>query len=149
MEFNDNTNRDMIPIFAQSYDFSDFNVLVVDDVPLNLILVEKMLSRFNFRLRKAANGQQALDAVDELKPDLILLDLMMPGIDGFEVIRRLRSNPDTADLQIVILSALNSSEDVVKGFNVGANDFIMKPIIMEKLTTCVVNYLKLAEAKKN
>ncbi|MBR5905459.1 MAG: response regulator [Bacteroidales bacterium] len=139
----------MIPYFAQSYDFSDYNVLVVDDVPLNLILVEKMLARFNFKLRKAANGQQALDAVAELKPDLILLDLMMPGIDGFEVIRRLRANPDTTDLQIVILSALNSNEDVVKGFNLGANDFIMKPIIMEKLTTCVVNYLKIAGAKKS
>ncbi|MCR5571196.1 MAG: response regulator [Bacteroidales bacterium] len=81
------------------------------------------------------------------KPDLILLDLMMPGIDGFEVIRRLRADPETADIQIVILSALNSNEDVVKGFNVGANDFIMKPIIMEKLLSCVVTQMQLVEAK--
>ena len=122
-------------------------MLAVDDIPLNLLLVQKMLSRFNFKLRTAANGQLALDAVAQQKPDLILLDLMMPGIDGFEVIRRLREDPETADIQIVILSALNSNEDVIKGFNVGANDFIMKPIIMEKLLSCVVNQLAIAKAK--
>ncbi|MBR6183328.1 MAG: response regulator [Bacteroidales bacterium] len=115
---------------------------------MNLLLVQKMLSKFNFQFRTAANGQQALDAVAAQKPDLILLDLMMPGIDGFEVIRRLREDPETADVQIVILSALNSNEDVVKGFNVGANDFIMKPIIMEKLLSCVVTQLQLVEAKE-
>ena len=82
------------------------------------------------------------------KPDLILLDLMMPGIDGFEVIRRLRADPATADIRIVILSALNSNEDVVKGFNVGADDFIMKPIIMEKLLTCVVTQIQIVESKQ-
>ena len=138
----------MIPLYAQDHDYSQFNVLAVDDIPLNLLLVQKMLSRFNFQLRTASNGQKALDAVAEKKPDLILLDLMMPGIDGFEVISRLRANPETADVQIVILSALNSNEDVVKGFNVGANDFIMKPIIMEKLLTCVSTQLQLVEARK-
>lgn len=138
----------MTPIYAQEHDYTGYNVLAVDDIPLNLLLVQKMLSRFNFRLRTATNGQQALDAVAQERPDLILLDLMMPGIDGFEVIRRLRANPETADIQIIILSALNSNEDVVKGFDVGANDFIMKPIIMEKLLSCVVTHLQLAEAKK-
>ena len=138
----------MTPLYAQNFDFSAFNVLAVDDIPLNLLLVQKMLSKFNFKMRTASGGQQALDAVAQEKPDLILLDLMMPGIDGFEVIRRLREDPATADIQIVILSALNSNEDVVKGFNAGANDFIMKPIIMEKLLSCVVNQLKIAEAKK-
>ena len=137
----------MTPFFAQNKDYSKYNVLAVDDIPLNLLLVQKMLARFNFTLRTAANGQQALDAVAERKPDLILLDLMMPGIDGFEVIRRLRENPETADIQIVILSALNSQEDVVKGFNLGANDFIMKPIIMEKLLSCVVTQMQVVEAK--
>ena len=137
----------MTPLYAQDHDYSAFNVLAVDDIPLNLLLVQKMLSRFNFKLRTAANGQLALDAVAQQKPDLILLDLMMPGIDGFEVIRRLREDPETADIQIVILSALNSNEDVIKGFNVGANDFIMKPIIMEKLLTCVVTQMQIVAAK--
>ena len=138
----------MTPLYAQDHDYSAFKVLAVDDIPLNLLLVQKMLSRFNFKLRTTANGQLALDAVAEEKPDLILLDLMMPGIDGFEVIRRLRANPETADIQIVILSALNSNEDIVKGFNVGANDLIMKPIIMEKLLSCVITQLQLVEARR-
>lgn len=137
----------MVPLYAQNHDYSKYNILAVDDIPLNLLLVQKMLSKFNFKLRTASGGQQALDAVAAQKPDLILLDLMMPVIDGFEVIRRLRADPATADIQIVILSALNSQEDVVKGFNAGANDFIMKPIIMEKLLSCVVTQMQLVEAK--
>ena len=138
----------MIPIYAQDHDFSMYNVLAVDDIPLNLLLVQKMLARYNFMIRTAANGQQALDAVATQKPDLILLDLMMPGIDGYEVIRRLRENPGTADVRIVILSALNSNEDVVKAFNLGANDYIVKPIIMEKLLSCVITQLQMAGASK-
>lgn len=138
----------MTPFYAQDHDYSQYNVLAVDDIPLNLLLVQKMLAKFNFTLRTASNGQQALDAVAEQKPDLILLDLMMPGIDGFEVIRRLRADPATADIQIVILSALNSNEDVVKGFNMGANDFIMKPIIMEKLLSCVNTQMQLVVSKR-
>ena len=138
----------MTPFYAQDHDYSKYSVLAVDDIPLNLLLVQKMLGRFNFKLRTASNGQQALDAVAAEKPDLILLDLMMPGSDGFEVIRRLRADPATADIQIVILSALNSNEDVVKGFNVGANDFIMKPIIMEKLLSCVITQMQVIEARQ-
>ena len=138
----------MTPFYAQDHDYSQFNVLAVDDIPLNLLLVQKMLAKFNFTLRTAANGQQALDAVAAQKPDLILLDLMMPGIDGFEVIRRLRADAATADIQIVILSALNSNEDVVKGFNLGANDFIMKPIIMEKRLSCVNTQMQLVASKR-
>ena len=123
-------------------DYSKYNILAVDDIPLNLLLVQKMLSRFKFEIRTAGNGQQALDAVADRRPDLILLDLMMPGIDGFEVIKRLREDPATADIRIVILSALNSNEDVVKGFDLGANDFIMKPIIMEKLLNSVFTQLQ-------
>ena len=123
-------------------DYSKYNILAVDDIPLNLLLVQKMLSRFKFEIRTASNGQQALDAVADCRPDLILLDLMMPGIDGFEVIKRLREDPATADIRIVILSALNSNEDVVKGFDLGANDFIMKPIIREKLLNSVFTQLQ-------
>lgn len=137
----------MTPLYAQEHDYSKYDVLAVDDIPLNLLLVQKMLSRFNFTMRTAANGQQALDAIAEKKPDLILLDLMMPGIDGFEVLRRVRENPETADIRVVILSALNSNEDVVKGYNMGADEFIMKPIIMEKLLTCVVTQMQIVEAK--
>ncbi|MCQ2144864.1 MAG: response regulator [Bacteroidales bacterium] len=127
---------------------SKYTVLAVDDIQLNLLLLKKMLSKFNFTLQTASSGQQTLDIVAEKKPDLILLDLMMPGIDGFEVIQRLRANPETQDIHIIILSALNSHEDIVKGFKLGANDFITKPIIMEKLFNSVITQFKLIEAKQ-
>ena len=138
----------MIPVYAQEYDFSSCRVLAVDDIPLNLLLVKKMLGRFNFKLETASGGQEALDSVARSKPNLILLDLMMPGIDGYEVIRRLKSNPETADIRIIILTALTSGEDVSKGFNMGANDYIMKPIIMDRLLTSVVTQLTMAQADK-
>jgi len=138
----------MIPVYAQEYDFSSCRVLAVDDIPLNLLLVKKMLVRFNFKLETASGGQEALDSVARSKPDLILLDLMMPGIDGYEVIRRLKSNPETADIRIIILTALTSGEDVSKGFNMGANDYIMKPIIMERLLTSVVTQLTMSQTDK-
>ena len=124
-------------------DFAKYNVLAVDDVPLNLLLVEKMLAKFKFRIRKASGGRQALEEISQEKPDLILLDLMMPEIDGFEVLRRVRENPETSGIRVVILSALNSTEDIVRGYQMGANDFITKPIIMEKLVNCVATQLQL------
>lgn len=125
-------------------DFSQYNILMVDDVPLNLLVVTKMLSRFNFKIRTASNGVEALLKVDEEKPDLILLDILMPQMDGFETLSRLKANPETANIRVVILSALNSTEDIVKGYNLGANDFITKPIIMEKLISCVSDQLRLS-----
>ena len=101
-------------------DLSAYNVLMVDDVPINLLLVRKMLGIFNFEVRTASDGLKALAEVEARKPDLILLDLMMPGMHGFDVLAHLKENPATADIRVVILSALNTNEDIVKGFRLGA-----------------------------
>ena len=127
-------------------ELSKYNVLAVDDIPLNLLLVQKMLSKFNFRIRTATNGREALEAVAQDRPHLILLDLMMPEIDGYEVLRRLKADPETADIRVIILSALNSNEDIVKGFDLGANDFLTKPISMEKLLNVVATQFKLIQS---
>lgn len=129
-------------------DFSKYNVLAVDDVPLNLTLVTKMLSRFRLTVRTAGSAREAMAAIAEKKPDLILLDIMMPEVDGFEVLKVLRSNPMTADIRIIILSALNSTEDVVRGYNLGANDFITKPIILEKLINSVSTQLQIVDLSR-
>lgn len=128
-------------------DVESLSVLVVDDVPLNILLIKKMLSQYTFEIRTANGGQAALDAIAQKMPNLVLLDLMMPGIDGFEVIRRLRADEKTKDLPIIILSALNSEQDISKGFQLGANDFINKPIIMEKLLSSVTTQINLQAAK--
>ena len=135
----------MTPTDIKNIDLSKHTVLAVDDIPMNLLLISKILSRLNIAISTATNGREALEFIEKNKPSLVLLDLMMPEIDGYEVLRRLRENPETKDLRVVILSALNSNEDIVKGFNMGANDFITKPIILEKLTSCVVTQLQLVE----
>lgn len=129
----------------QEKDYSMYTILVVDDVPLNLVLVEKMLSRYNFTIKKAGGGQQALDMIAENPPSVVLLDLMMPNIDGYEVLRRLRGNAETKHIPVIILSALNSDADIIKGFKAGANDFITKPIIMNRLVGSILKQLQVEE----
>lgn len=120
---------------------SGYSILIVDDVPLNRVVVEKMLSQFDFNVRVADNGLEAMKELFVSPPDLILLDILMPVMDGFEVIQAIRENPAWNDVKIVVLSALNSNEDIVKAFNLGARDFITKPIVMTKLLNTVATQL--------
>ena len=144
----DYTNRDMNIQLNQNIDACKTSVLIVDDIPINVTLIEKMLKPFHFVIEKANDGQTALDIVADNKPDLILLDLMMPGINGYDVIKQLRAKEETKQLPIIVISALNSNEDVVKGYDLGANDFLTKPIIMNRLHTSVITQLnKAMEAK--
>ena len=124
-------------------DFSQFRILIVDDVPLNRVLVEKMLGNFNFNVHQCENGLECMKEFYYHKPDLVLLDILMPLMDGFEVIEAVRENPAWKDVKIVVLSALNSNEDIVKAFNLGADDFITKPIVMDKLLNTVAKHLGL------
>ena len=123
-------------------DLSQYDILAVDDVPLNLILLEKMLARFNIKIRKASNGLEAMREIIAKKPDLVILDLIMPFMDGFETLQKIRETPGLEDLKTIVLSALNKNEDIVRAYNCGANDFITKPIIFEKLINSVNNQLK-------
>lgn len=144
----DYTNRDMNIQLNPNIDACKTCVLIVDDIPINVTLIEKMLKPFHFVIEKANDGQTALDIVADNKPDLILLDLMMPGINGYDVIKQLRAKEETKQLPIIVISALNSNEDVVKGYDLGANDFLTKPIIMNRLHTSVITQLnKAMEAK--
>lgn len=127
-------------------DNSQFTILAVDDVPLNLLLVEKMLTRYKFKVQKATGGQQALDMIAKQQPSLVLLDLMMPNVDGFDVLSQLRSQEVTKNLPVVILSALNSDHDIKKAMDLGANAFITKPIIMDRLVKTISDQLIPGEA---
>lgn len=114
-------------------DYSKFSILMVDDVPLNLKVVSKMLTPFNFRIRMAGGGRDALEMIMQEKPDILLLDIMMPEIDGFEVLSRIKGNALYSDIRVIILSALNANQDIVRAYELGASDFITKPILMDKL----------------
>lgn len=103
-------------------------VLVVDDIEANRRLLQAKLEAQYYTVILAENGQHALEAVEEHEPDIILLDIMMPGMDGYEVCRRLKANPATAFIPVVMVTALNDAEDRVKGLDVGAEDFLTKPV---------------------
>jgi class 3 adenylate cyclase len=102
-------------------------ILTVDDEPANLALLQKLLTRQGYDVVEAVDGPSALAAVAEHGPDLVCLDVMMPGLDGIEVCQRLRRQPDQAGLPILLLTALDRPEDKVRGLEAGANDFLSKP----------------------
>lgn len=103
-------------------------ILVVDDIEPNVKLLEAKLTREFFNVVTAMSGKEALEKVATEKPDVILLDIMMPGMDGFEVCERLKSNPDTMHIPVVMVTALTDVSDRVRGLEVGADDFLSKPV---------------------
>ncbi|MEG1607317.1 MAG: response regulator [Mucinivorans sp.] len=129
-------------------DPTSYKILVVDDVMSNVILLKALLKTEKYQVIVANNGAQALEIVDSELPDLILLDVMMPGMSGFEVSKKLKSSPDHNDIPIIFLTALNSHEDIVKGFQLGANDFITKPFNKDELKIRIKHQISLLEAKR-
>lgn len=107
---------------------SNGTVLIVDDTPGNLALLSDTLSEAEYRVLVATDGQSALEQIQYIKPDIILLDVMMPGINGFETCRRLKANPETADIPVLFMTGLSELDDLLRGFGEGALDYIVKPI---------------------
>lgn len=114
-------------------DLSAYTVLLADDIELNLVMLKNMLSKYNFNIVTASNGQDALDKIDYYRPALIILDILMPVLNGFEVISRVRENPKCSSMRVVVMSALNTNEFIDRAVSLGANDFISKPIVMKNL----------------
>lgn len=108
-------------------------VLIVDDEPLNIEVLKSQLRRENYRVTAAMDGVQALEVLEAERPDLILLDLMMPRMDGYETCRRIRESNTAAELPIIILTARGQMEDLVRGLRAGANDYLSKPFYQEEL----------------
>lgn len=95
---------------------SEYKILIVDDVMSNVLLLKVLLTNEKFTIATASNGKQALEQADLETPDLVLLDVMMPDLSGFEVAQKLKENPKTAEIPIIFLTALNSTADIVKDF---------------------------------
>lgn len=122
------------------------DILIVDDTLENLKLLSSMLTDQGYTVRKATTGKMALKAVQSLPPDLVLLDIMMPDLNGFEVCKQLKSQAETADLPIIFLSALDAPFDKVKAFEVGGADYISKPFQIEEVLVRVSHHLALKAA---
>jgi sigma-B regulation protein RsbU (phosphoserine phosphatase) len=123
-------------------------VLIVDDSVDNRRLLVRTLQKSGFELAEAANGKEALSRTREFYPDLILLDIMMPELDGYQVCETLKSDPDTADIPVIFLSAKTETQDKIKGLEIGGVDYITKPFDRGEVLARVRTQLKLRSLMK-
>jgi DNA-binding response OmpR family regulator len=130
---------------SPSSDVSRPYVLIVDDERRNRQLIEVMLGEEGYELQTAESGLQAIEMVKERRPDLILLDVMMPGMNGYEVAASLKVDPVTRQIPIIILTALDDRSSRIHGLSAGAEEFLTKPVNRHELCLRVRNLLKLVE----
>ena len=123
-------------------------VMIVDDTPTNLSVLIDYLNNFGFEILVAVDGEGAISSAIAGQPDLILLDIMMPGMDGYETCRRLKQDPITQDIPVIFISALSESIDKIKGFSSGAVDYITKPFQQDEVLARVTTHLTLQRQKK-
>ena len=134
--------------FESQINRSDYKILIVDDVMSNVLLLKILLTNEKFQVCTANNGNMCIEQAKKEKPDLILLDVMMPDISGFDTAVILKKDPETLDIPIIFLTALNNPSDLVHGFQVGANDFLTKPFNKEELIMRVMHQIQLVAAKR-
>jgi two-component system, sensor histidine kinase and response regulator len=118
-------------------------ILIVDDIPRNLQVLGSILSESGFGVSVASSGRSALEAIASQAPDVILLDIQMPDMDGYEVCRQLKVNPETAHIPVIFLTARTEIDDIVRGFEQGAVDYVTKPFISQELLVRVRTHLRL------
>lgn len=127
---------------------SEYIVLIVDDVPTNVMLVQAILKKDGYTLLTCDSGAKALRIAQERHPNLILLDIMMPEMDGYEVLQHLKSNPETNDIPVIIMSALSDMQSIVKGYQLGAIEYVTKPFQREELVKRVAHRYELYSIKR-
>lgn len=127
---------------------SQVTILVVDDNKENLSVVGNLFKDMGYKLAFALNGADALEIVGTIPVTLILLDIMMPGMDGFEVCHNLKNNPNTKEIPVIFLTAKVETDDLVTGFLIGGVDYITKPFKKEELIVRVNNHLELIKARE-
>ena len=123
-------------------------ILIVDDEEANLQLIGKILQNLDVDITLASSGKEALQLLESLVPDLIILDIIMPSMSGFDVCRKIKSLKPTSEVPIIFLSAKVDSEDIIKGFDIGARDYITKPFIKEELVARVEAQLNIITNEK-
>jgi PAS domain S-box-containing protein len=124
------------------------NILIVDDVPKNIQIAANILGRAGYQIAFAGDGKRALNYIGNKKPDLILLDIMMPEMDGFEVCQILKADPETAGIPIIFLTAKTETENIVRGFQLGAVDYITKPFNADELQARVKTHLTISRLQQ-
>lgn len=139
---------DTVETLESQINRSDYKILIVDDVVSNVLLLKILLSNEKFQVCTANNGLQCIEMTKKEHPDLILLDVMMPDMNGFDTAVVLKKDETTKDIPIIFLTALNTPQDLVHGFQVGASDFLTKPFNKEELVMRVTQQISLVAAKR-
>lgn len=134
-------------IQTNDYALKNKTILIVDDSKFNLKILTDILKNQAYNIFSVENGEKALDFVKRKKPDLILLDVLMPDIDGIEVCKMLKSNQNSKEIPIIFISGLNKTKDIVKGFKAGAVDYIVKPFQKEVVLARISTHLELNETQ--
>jgi two-component system, OmpR family, alkaline phosphatase synthesis response regulator PhoP len=122
-------------------------IVIADDNDQNVELLEAYLSDFDCAIRTAHDGEETLQVVEEFAPDLLLLDVMMPRLSGFEVCKKIRANPDSKDLLILMITALNEAADFERGVQAGTDDFLTKPVNKVELLCRIRSLLRVRHLK--
>ena len=123
-------------------------ILAVEDNVVNLLMLKRILERASYAVVTAETGQQALDVVQEAQPDLILLDIMMPGMDGYTTCERLKEDPATRDIPVIFISAITEVQDKVRAFGVGGVDYIPKPFQVQEVLARVRAHLEIQHLQR-
>jgi DNA-binding response OmpR family regulator len=123
-------------------------LLIVDDYPTNIKVLSDLLIEYGFEVLIARDGENALQKLERISPDLILLDILMPGMDGFETCRRLKDQASTQDIPVIFMTALSDPVDKIKGLTMGAVDYITKPFQQEEVLARVNTHLKIRQLTK-
>ena len=119
-----------------------YKVLIVDDIPENIQNLGEMIKDFDLDVKIAEGGQEAIDIIDSYTPDIILLDLMMPRVNGWDVIDHVRKKYSKNEMVIIVVSLLSNKDNIDECYELGANDYIIKPVIKARLTSSIESHLR-------
>lgn len=119
-----------------------YKVLIVDDIPENIQILGEMIKDFDLDVKIAEGGQDAIDIIDSYTPDIILLDLMMPHVNGWDVIDYVRKKYSKNEMVIIVVSLLNNKDNIDECYELGVNDYITKPVIKARLTSSIESHLR-------
>lgn len=119
-----------------------YKVLIVDDIPENIQTLGEMIKDFDLDVKIAEGGQEAIDIIDSCTPDIILLDLMMPRVNGWDVIDHVREKYSKNEMVIIVVSLLNNKDNIDECYELGVNDYINKPVIKARLTSSIESHLR-------
>ena len=119
-----------------------YKVLIVDDIPENIQTLGEMIKDFDLDVKIAEGGQEAIDIIDSCTPDIILLDLMMPRVNGWDVIDHVRKKYSKNEMVIIVVSLLNNNDNIDECYELGVNDYITKPVIKARLTSSIESHLR-------